>query len=87
MRRVRILGLGPARTGVQVLNSDGSPIKGITAVDVQFRPGECPKAEVNLHLAEVDADACAEFVMSHPTTGERKVVASIIFADGETVVL
>lgn len=86
MRGIRIQNEGEATRGVRVSDmATGAEIKGITSIDVRFRPGDLVTAQIGLFASEIDTQAEASFVVLHPETGVLTEVRSITFADGSTV--
>lgn len=85
MRNVRIISESGTKRKAQVLDEDGTPIRGITAIDVRLRPDEFVTATMEMAMVDLTLSAAACFLMVHPETGELTEVREIHFADGSKV--
>lgn len=82
MRTISVVSAG---MGHQTKVSDaatGEPIHGVTGIVITMKPNDFVRAAVEIDVVEVETRAVAEFMTMDPVSGQMKVVAEIIFADG-----
>jgi hypothetical protein len=82
MRTISVVSAGMGH-GTKVTDAvSGQPIFGISGVTISIQPNDLVRATVLIDVVEVQTTAEAEFMAADPVTGEMKVVAEIVFADG-----
>lgn len=73
-----------ARNGtLSVLDANGRPIPGITAVDIALRPAKPPLMRLNMVAGNFEVEGVPMFGVTDPRDGRLRPVKRIEFADGD----
>lgn len=83
MTGIKIVSNSAISRGIQILDGEtGTPIHGVTSVDIRIRPNEIITAELTIFCEKIETPATARVMAVDPKAGGTKEVRRIEFVDG-----